>query len=248
MLAGLRHLALEAKDLDAARGFYVGRLGLTPRRETARELAFRVGETDLLVRRPDGVPRGGLHTHYAFSTTASGYEAWRRRLADFDPVEFDFGDSRSLYVYDPDGNCVEVGGVDGEGGQAGVAFDDGAASTEREGTTPPLTGIFEVVLEVADLDAAEAAYRALGFEAVDRGSERRRVRLRGPVDLELWEPQLGIADARGGVHVDIGFETDDPEAAAAAFAPWTAERVATEGGVRVRDADGHWVTFGRSER
>jgi hypothetical protein len=62
------------------------------------------------------------------------------------------------------------------------------------------------------------------------------------MDLELWEPQLGIADARGGVHVDARFAADDPVLAAEAVAPEaTVETV--DGGVRVREADGHVLTF-----
>jgi len=233
VLTRLTHLALEVKDLDAARSFYVDRFGLTPTRESAHELRFVAGETTLHLRRPTGVPRGGLHTHYAFSAAPGTLAAWRERLADLGPEEVDFGGYRSLYVYDPDGNCVEIGGE--EGG------DDGA-----DAVADAPTGIFEVVLEVAALDVAEATYTALGFELVDRGESRRRVRLRGPMDLELWEPQHGLADARGGVHVDLGFETADPDAAADAIAEWTTAREAVDDGVRVRDDDGHWLTFRRS--
>jgi catechol 2,3-dioxygenase-like lactoylglutathione lyase family enzyme len=227
MLTGLAHLALEVADLDRARAFYVGRLGLSPERETDHELGFRVGETELILRRPTAVPRGGLHTHYAFTTPADAYDDWVDRLADLDPAEYDFGSFRSLYVDDPDGHCVEIGGSGGAG----------------EGDGTGLTGIFEIVLEVRELERAAAAYRELGFDVVDSGGERRRMRLRGPVDLELWEPQLGIADARGGVHVDVGFRTDDPAAAAAAFDAWTIESESVAEGVRVRDRDGHVVTF-----
>jgi catechol 2,3-dioxygenase-like lactoylglutathione lyase family enzyme len=230
VLTRLTHLALESKDLDAARAFYADRFGLDPARETDDEAVLPVGETELHLRRPTAVPRGGLHTHFAFSAAPGTLPAWRERLADLDPETVDFGGFRSLYVYDPDGNCVEVG-IE-------------AAEERRDPAAP--TGIFEVVLEVADLDAAEATYTALGFEPVDRGESRRRVRLRGPMDLELWEPQLGLADARGGVHVDLGFETADPDAAAEAVAAWTTAREAADGGVRVRDGDGHWVTFRRA--
>ncbi|WP_251343269.1 VOC family protein [Haloplanus halophilus] len=233
MLTRLSHLALEVTDLDAARGFYADRFGLTPVAASDREVVLPVGETDLCLRRPDGLPRGGLHTHFAFSAAPGTGDGWRARLADLDPETATFGDVESLYVYDPDGNCVEVGGLDPADGD-GTEADPG-----------PPTGIFEVVLEVAALDAAVERFEALGFDPVDRGSARRRMRLRGPMDLELWEPHLGIADARGGVHVDLGFETADPDAAAAALAPWTAERVALDDGVRVRDADGHWLTFRR---
>ena len=230
MLTRLSHLALEAKDLDAARAFYEDRFGLSPARETDEEVVLPAGDTELRLRRPSGVPRGGLHTHFAFSAAPGTLSAWRERLAPLDPAEVDFGGYRSLYVYDPDGNCVEVGVEEGD----------------ADGSVPAVaapTGIFEVVLEVAALDTAEATYTALGFEPVDRGESRRRVRLRGPMDLELWEPQLGLADARGGVHVDVGFETENPGAAADAVSEWTTARETVDGGVRVRDGDGHWVTF-----
>jgi catechol 2,3-dioxygenase-like lactoylglutathione lyase family enzyme len=233
VLTGLTHLTLEVKDLDAARAFYADRFGLSAAEASDREVVFPVGSTSLRLRRPDGVPRGGLHTHFAFTAAPNTGAAWRARLADLDPETATFGDVASLYVYDPDGNCVEIGGLDPDGG------------TDPTTDPGPPTGIFEVVLEVAALESAVERFEALGFEPVDRGSSRRRVRLRGPMDLELWEPQLGIADARGGVHADIGFETADPAAAAEAVAAWTTERVAADGGVRVRDADGHWLTFGR---
>jgi catechol 2,3-dioxygenase-like lactoylglutathione lyase family enzyme len=229
MLTRLCRLGLEVKSLRVAREFYESRLGLTPAAESPSHVAYEVGATTLTLRRPTGVPRGGLHTHYAFSTTSGAYDRWFDHLADLDPEEVSFGSSRSLYVYDPDGNCVEIGGVD----------DATDAGTEEY----PLTGIFEVVLEVADLDAAEKRYRALGFEVVDRGGERRRVRLTGPMDLELWEPQLGLADARGGVHVELRFETADPEAAVEAGGPWAVGPEVDDDGLRVRDDDGHYLTF-----
>jgi catechol 2,3-dioxygenase-like lactoylglutathione lyase family enzyme len=226
MLDALDRLALEVRSLDRAGRFYGDRLDLPLASRTETERRYRVGETTLVVRRPTAVPRGGLHTHFAMATGARGYERWLDDLADFGPAEFDFGVYRSLYVDDPDGHCVEIGGADADETETG------------------LTGVFEVVLEVASLDAAERAYRTLGFEVVDRGDERRRVRLRGPMDLELWEPQLGIADARGGAHVDLGFLTDDPETAATAMGEHVVHRERVDDGVRIRDADGHYVTYG----
>jgi catechol 2,3-dioxygenase-like lactoylglutathione lyase family enzyme len=224
MLSVLTQLAIEVKYLDRARDFYTDQLGLEPTAATESEVRFQVGETSLVLRRPSGVPRGGLHVHYAFATGADAYDTWEARLSSLPTVAFDFGGSRSLYVDDPDDHCVEVGTVA-----------DATAGDE-------LVGVFEVVLEVEELPAAVERYRALGFEVVDRGDDRRRVRLRGPMDLELWEPQLGIADARGGVHVDLRFVADDPTTAAQAVAPdATVERV--DGGVRVREADGHVLTF-----
>jgi catechol 2,3-dioxygenase-like lactoylglutathione lyase family enzyme len=254
MLSGLRWLALEAKYLDRAREFYATHLDLSVVREADGEVIFDAGGTDLVLREPGGVPRGGVHTHYAFAAPPDRYDEWRDRLAEsFDLTEFDFGGSKSLYFYDPDGNCVEIGGC-GEGESA-------------------ITDVFEIVLEVEDLPRAESFYRSLGFEVTDRGGDRERVRLAGPVDLELWEPHLGIADARGGLHVDVGFEAEDPAAAAEAVradacavervsigtdasegpdasedadaneTPMRGESVRAAEAVRIRDPDGHYLTL-----
>jgi catechol-2,3-dioxygenase len=225
MLSGLSWLALEAKYLEPAAQFYEERLGLTVRERGDDELVFEAGETDLVLRRPAGFPRGGLHTHYAFSIPDAEYDDWWDRLSErYDLEEAQFGPARSLYLYDPDGNCVELGQQDVAG--------------------PGIDGVFEVVLEVEDIDRAQAFYEDLGFETVDEGDDRKRVRLHGPMALELWEPHLGIADARGGVHVDLGFETDGPAAALEAVRDRVrAVDQETDDEIIVRDPDGHFLTF-----
>ena len=225
MLTGLRWLALEVKYLDRAQSFYETFLDLEPVRETEHEVALAAGDTDLILRRPTGVPRGGLHTHYALATPYAEYDSWYERLDEsFDLVEHQFGDAKSLYFYDLENNCVEIGQRDHEG--------------------RGITGLFEVVLEVADLDRAESFYRALGLDVMGRGDERRRVRLTaGPFDIELWEPQLGLADGRGGVHVDLGFATEDPAAARDAVADDALSVESLADGERVTDPDGHVLTL-----
>lgn len=233
MITDLRWLALEVKDLDVARDFYVEHLDLEVVQEDDREVALDVGGepgTNLVLRRPTGLPRGGLHTHYALSLPADEYDDWYDRLsAEFDLVEHTFGSVRSLYFYDPDGNCVEVAGTGVDG--------------------PGIDGVFEVVLEVDDLSRAVELYEALGFEEMDRQGDR--VRLRGPFDLELWTPRIGLADARGGVHVDLGLGVEDPSGAARAVLDHLDAHRAPEklggGAVRIRDPDGHAITFVGSE-
>lgn len=233
MLGECRWLALEVKYLDPVVRFYRKRLGLEPVRRDDREVALAVGRIaegrELRLRRPDGVPRGGLHTHYAFACPRDEYDAWYERLdRELDVEEVDFGSMRSLYADDPAGNCLEIAGVDPSDG-------DGR---------PRLTRLFEVVLEVEALPAAEAFYDELGFEVVDRGANRRRVRLStGEFDVELWEPHLGLADARGGVHVDVGIEATDPNAVANAVSDRITKRETVDDGVRIRDPDGHYVTL-----
>lgn len=231
MLTALSRLGLEVKYLDRARSFYEGRLGLDPVSVFETAVTYEIGDSYLVLRRPSGVPRGGLHTHFAFTTPADEYVDWLTDLSDLDPEEHTFGSYRSLYVDDPDDHCVEIGGIDGDGDGTG------------------LTGIFEVVLEVEDIGRAEEFYTALGFDVVDRGDARHRVRLRGPFDLELWEPQLGLADARGGVHVDLALVVDDPEEAVEAVDEWVTETAVVvdprddSQSLRVRDPDCHDITF-----
>ncbi|NHN40916.1 VOC family protein [Halorubellus sp. JP-L1] len=240
MLSGLSWLALEVKEVPVASEFYAETLSMGALEDAdlpaslaraGEQAAFAAGDTALVLRRPNAVPRGGLHTHYAMSIPSEEYDEWWENLeaAGFDLDEHVFGDARSLYLYDPDGNCVELGqqAVDG----------------------PGVDGVFEVVLEVAALQRAESFYADLGFETVDEGAGRKRVRMHGPMALELWEPHLGLADARGGVHVDLGFATDDPSEAVDAVADRVTDREELDdaagscGAVRVHDPDGHVLTF-----
>jgi catechol 2,3-dioxygenase-like lactoylglutathione lyase family enzyme len=225
MLSGPRWLALEVKYLDRAQSFYEAFLDLDVSERRDGEVALAAGETDLILRAPGPVPRGGLHTHYALSIPADEYDDWRARLDErFDLTEHRFGDARSLYFYDTEGNCVELG--------------------ERAVDGPGVDGIFEVVLEVEHLDPATDFYERLGFETVDRGDDRERVRLTcGAFDLELWEPHLGLADARGGVHVDLGIGAEDPAGVADAVREEALAVESVERGVRIRDPDGHYLTL-----
>jgi len=181
MLSGPRWLALEVKYLDRARSFYEAFLDLEVRRGTDTEATLAVGETDLVLRAPSTVPRGGLHTHYAMTVPAGEYDDWYDRLEErFDLVEHQFGSARSLYFYDTEGNCVELG-------------------ERADADGPGVSGVFEVVFEVEDIPRAVEFYETLEFEVVDRGEGRNRVRLScSGFDIELWEPHLGLADARGG--------------------------------------------------
>lgn len=237
MLGGGRWLALEVKRLDAVVPFYRDHLGIEPVRRTEREAALGIGPEgdggEIRLREPGGVPRGGLHTHYALACPRDAYDAWYDRLdREFDLQEVDFGSMRSLYAYDPEGNCLEIAGADPPAG--------------RE--EPSVTRLFEVVFEVESLPRAEAFYVDLGFRVVDRGANRRRVRLSaGAFDLELWEPHLGLADARGGVHVDVGIEAADPVSAATRVSDRTTGLETVSNGVRLRDPDGHYVTLVESE-
>jgi catechol 2,3-dioxygenase-like lactoylglutathione lyase family enzyme len=82
-------------------------------------------------------------------------------------------------------------------------------------TPPKATGISELVLEVADLEASRRFYRGLlGFEETlyGEGREGRYWYLVGETArLGLWTPQVGLAGGRGGAHVHFAFHVTDPE-------------------------------------
>jgi catechol 2,3-dioxygenase-like lactoylglutathione lyase family enzyme len=68
----------------------------------------------------------------------------------------------------------------------------------------PVTGVSELVLEVVDLEAAEAFYAGLlGLPVVDRWPHREAIWVMagGRTRIGLWRPQVGLAGGRGGLHV-----------------------------------------------
>ncbi|UWG48093.1 putative ring-cleavage extradiol dioxygenase [Halanaeroarchaeum sp. HSR-CO] len=225
MLDDLAWLSLEVLYAERASEFYAETFDLEPAYRDG-SVVFPVGDHELRLVEPGPVPRGGLHVHFAMATPPAQYDGWVSRLErDHDIEEHSFGSSQSVYLFDPDGHCAEIGSV-------------GDPAAEES-----LTGIFEVVFEVEDLERAETFYSELGFSVVDRGDSRRRVRMTGPVDLELWEPQRGLADARGGVHVDVGFTATDPVAVRDRVADLASETTRDDDWVRIRDPDGHFLTI-----
>jgi catechol 2,3-dioxygenase-like lactoylglutathione lyase family enzyme len=83
------------------------------------------------------------------------------------------------------------------------------------GDSPAVSGISELVLEVADLDRARTFYRdVLGFEETlyGEGREGRCWYLVGETArLGLWTEQVGLAGGRGGTHVHYAFHVADDE-------------------------------------
>jgi catechol 2,3-dioxygenase-like lactoylglutathione lyase family enzyme len=73
----------------------------------------------------------------------------------------------------------------------------------------PVTGVSELVLEVADLDAAEAFYSGLlGLPVVERWPDREAIWVMAGdrTRIGLWRPQVGLAGGRGGVHVHFAMK------------------------------------------
>jgi catechol 2,3-dioxygenase-like lactoylglutathione lyase family enzyme len=116
-VTGVSELVLEVVDLDAAERFYAGVLGFPvverwPEREAIWVMAgdrTRIGLWRPQVGLHGG--RGGLHVHFAMHLPADRYDAALEHLRaqGEEPIEQGFGNrGRAIYVYDPDGNVVEL--------------------------------------------------------------------------------------------------------------------------------------------
>lgn len=224
VIASLEWLGLAVADVETANTFYEPLLG-SPHEGADGELWYEVGPTDLRLKPPGTDPPGGAHVHYAFSAGERAYTEYKTTMAQHGPVEeHELGVYRSAYTFDPDDHCVEFAARDGDG--------------------TGLSSIFEIVLEVDSLEAAERWYNCFDPDLMDRGEERRRVRLdMGPFELELWEPQRGIADARPGAHVDIGLTVEERGTVLDRLDADSRRIDHTEVGTRIVDPDGHDLTI-----
>lgn len=76
----------------------------------------------------------------------------------------------------------------------------------------PVTGVSELVLEVADLERAVGFYtEVLGLPLVERWPERDAawVMAGERTRIGLWRPQVGLAGSRGGSHVHYAMHVED---------------------------------------
>jgi catechol-2,3-dioxygenase len=109
--AGIVELALESLDLDAMVCFYEG-LGLEViGREPGRVWLRAGGDARLGIwsaGEKEHRDRGGMHVHFALAVSREALESAARQLGNTEgPVVHDGGD-RSLYLFDPEGNRVEL--------------------------------------------------------------------------------------------------------------------------------------------
>jgi catechol 2,3-dioxygenase-like lactoylglutathione lyase family enzyme len=78
---------------------------------------------------------------------------------------------------------------------------------------PPVAGVSELVLEVADLERSERFYtQKLGLPVVERWPHRDAIWvLAGMTRIGLWKPQVGLEGSRGGAHVHFALQVDDAD-------------------------------------
>jgi catechol-2,3-dioxygenase len=105
---------LEVADLDAAARFYGEVLGLPSLSRSDNRAWFLLGGRSRIgLWTPQvGIAggQGGVHVHFAMHIGEDDYDAAVAHLRDhgLEVHDEDFGDTRALYVTDPDGNVVEL--------------------------------------------------------------------------------------------------------------------------------------------
>lgn len=104
--------------------------------------------------------------------------------------------------------CRSLGA--GSEGRISTAQDDIAAtrgaSDDADAVGCHVSGLAELTLEAADLDAAEAFYRqALGLPLLDRKPDRVWLAVGRRTRLGLWSPGVKEYGDRGGRHVHFAF-------------------------------------------
>ena len=114
--AGLRHLALHARDLDAMKKFYVDVLGFTVEWEPDPDNTYLTSGTDnLALHRAKGeVARAGALDHLGLIVRApEDVDTWAAFLESRGVVlaatpKTHRDGARSCYFHDPDGNAIQI--------------------------------------------------------------------------------------------------------------------------------------------
>ncbi|CAN5751003.1 MAG: VOC family protein [Thermomicrobiales bacterium] len=118
---GLHEMVLEVADLETSTRFYEDVIGLRIVQRWGKDrpaVWFDMGDTAALglwsAKAAIGAlanGRGGVHVHFALRLPRGSIDAVQARLESFGyevlRIEFDDGNC-SVYLDDPDGNCVEL--------------------------------------------------------------------------------------------------------------------------------------------
>lgn len=174
-VTGVSELVLEVADLTAAERFYAGPLGLpVVERWPDREVVWLMagGRTRIGLWRPQvgaAGGRGGAHVHFALHIPEAAFDAAVERLRTerLEPEVTGRKSNRSVYVYDPDGNCVELWTQD-------VSEFAGTAFPEQEWSTPHFNATAQTYDRSYDKRSLKAHRRQARLETVLRllGDER----------------------------------------------------------------------------
>ena len=113
------HVVLKMRDLEAAKKFYAGILGMQISSESEIAVFFRFGDyhhdigvfkTTEDAEAPKEEQVGLLHAALVVDSQESLVEMYKHLQEQGVTIEaaFDHGMTRSIYVYDPEGNALEI--------------------------------------------------------------------------------------------------------------------------------------------
>lgn len=117
----IKETCLYVHDLEGARDFYHGTLGLPViNYAEGKHLFLRVGESVLLIFNPDDAREktsppahyGGGKQHFAFEIADNNYGECKKTIEDKGIIIIDEvtwpGGTKSFYFNDPEGNVLEI--------------------------------------------------------------------------------------------------------------------------------------------
>ena len=110
--SGIDHIVLHVSDVKRAKDFYTEVLGMTPYRESERQVFLRAGTQGVALFEKDGdtpLAAGNDMNHLALNVTSGTYEALKAELEKHGvTVTGRPGEDRCIYFRDPDGHRLQL--------------------------------------------------------------------------------------------------------------------------------------------
>ncbi len=107
----IHHLAIRVRDLDAARAFYCGLLGLPEvKRDGSRSVWLRAGDAILMLERALRGKGPGAGSGHVLAFAVPDLAQWEEKLISAG-IEVDDRTAHTLFVRDPDGHRVGLSGL-----------------------------------------------------------------------------------------------------------------------------------------
>jgi len=104
----IHHLALRVRDLEAAREFYCGILGLQEmKRDGSRSIWLQAGDAVLMLERTLRGTGAGEGSGHVLALSADNLELWEEKLAAAG-IPIDDRTPHTLFVRDPDRHRVAL--------------------------------------------------------------------------------------------------------------------------------------------